>query len=148
MKVSAIFFLVLAAALGSAPIYASGPDAEEQARAAARAKVAAQKAQQKRAAELVERDRLLAEKKVQDDAQESAKYRKKYGARTAGMTDAQVVEAGRGWEAQREAKREAEGLEAIKALSPAERALFEKMSGKSVEAQMQELSGASKKSKP
>lgn len=147
MMIRKIWLIALATALAGALSYASGPDAEEQARAAARAQVAAQKAAQKRAADLAERDRLLAAKKVKDDAQESAKYRKKYGERTAGMTDAQVVQAGRGWEAEREAKKEKEAAEVIKGLSPAERALFEKMSGKSIEAQMQEQSSGSKKTK-
>ena len=54
-------------------------------------------------------------------------YRKRYGERAKGMSDEQVLTAGRRWDAEHTAKAIRDTTEAIKHLPPEQRAMAEQM---------------------
>ena len=62
-----------------------------------------------------------ANKRLADD------YRKRYGQRAKGMSDEQVLTAGRQWDAESTAKAMRDTAEAIKHLPPEQRAMAEQM---------------------
>ena len=123
--------LVASAALARAGIVAlAAPttaradwDAAEEARDAARHK-AAREAAARQAAEVQARKAAAqaeANKRMADD------YRKRYGERAKGMSDEQVLTAGRRWDAEHTAKAIRDTTEAIKHLPPEQRAMAEQM---------------------
>ena len=98
-------------------------DAAAEARDAAR-RQAAREAAAKQAAEVQARRAAAqaeANKRLADD------YRKRYGQRAKGMSDEQVLTAGRSWDAERTAKAMRDTTEAIKHLPPEQRAMAERM---------------------
>ena len=107
-----------------APIAARADwDAAEEARDAARRK-AAREAAAKQAAEMQARKAAAqaeSNKRMADD------YRKRYRDRSKGMSDEQVLTAGRQWDAEHTAKAMRDATEAIKHLPPEQRAMAEQM---------------------
>ena len=98
-------------------------DAAEEARDAARRK-AAREAAAKQAAEMQARKAAAqaeSNKRMADD------YRKRYRDRSKGMSDEQVLTAGRQWDAESTAKAMRDTAEAIKHLPPEQRAMAEQM---------------------
>lgn len=108
----------------TAPVTAHADwDAAAEARDAARRK-AAREAAAKQSAEMQARKAAAqaeANKRLADD------YRKRYRDRTKGMSDEQVLTAGRQWDVDGSTKTMRDATEAIKRLPPEQRAMAEQM---------------------
>jgi len=114
---------VLCIGLTAAPPVRADWDAAAEAKDEARRK-AARAAAAKRDAENAAR---RAEAQAEMDRKMAASYRKTYGKRADGMSDAQVVAAGRQWDLERAKQANQQLAETIKSLPPEQRAMAEQM---------------------